>query len=86
VDEFLQSTPLNKETMADDPNRKHLDGWFNSNLPHEYENFKAAMKQSHPDKTDDDVAQAILFCRSALAPYEGRAKLMRYVDERLRGY
>lgn len=72
--------------MADDPNKKHVDGWFVSNQPHEYEYFKSTIKKSFPTKSDDDVAQAILVCRKSLAPSEGRAKLTECVNKRLRGY
>jgi hypothetical protein len=69
--------------MADDPNKKHVDGWFVSNQPHEYEYFKSTMKSAFPRKSDDEVAQAILACRKAIAPSEGRAKLTECVRRRL---
>jgi hypothetical protein len=72
--------------MADDPNKKHVDAWFVSSQPYEYEYFKAAIKKSFPSKSDDEVAQAILSCRKAIAPSEGRAKLTESVNKRLRGY
>lgn len=70
--------------MADDPNKKHVDGWFVSTQPHEYQYFKDTIKKANPAKSDDEVAQAILDCRKALAPSEGRAKLTECVNKRLR--
>jgi hypothetical protein len=72
--------------MADDPNKKHVDSWFVSSQPHEYEYFKDTIKKAHATKSDDQVAEAILACRKALAPSEGRAKLTECVNKRLRGY
>ena len=69
--------------MADDPNKKHVDSWFVSSQPHEYEYFKKTVKDAHPTKTDDEVAAAILACRKALAPSEGREKLKACVSKRL---
>jgi len=70
--------------MADDPNKKHVDGWFVSTQPHEYEYFKGSMKKEFPWKADDEVAAAILACRKALAPSEGREKLKQCVRNKLR--
>jgi hypothetical protein len=72
--------------MADDPNKKHVDGWFVSSQQHEYEYFKTIIKTEFPAKSEDEVANAILVCRKALAPSEGRAKLTECVGKRLRGY
>ncbi len=72
--------------MADDPNKKHVDSWFVSNQPHEYQYFKDTIKKAHPTKSDDEIAEAILACRQALAPSEGRSKLTDCVNKRLRGY
>lgn len=72
--------------MSDDPNKKHVDGWFVSSQQHEYEYFKTTTKKAFPSKSDDEVAQAILSCRKAIAPSEGRAKLTECVNKRLRGY
>jgi hypothetical protein len=72
--------------MSDDPNKKHVDGWFVSSQQHEYEYFKTTIKNAFPSKSDDEVAQAILACRKALAPSEGRAKLTECINKRLRGY
>ena len=69
--------------MADDPNKKHVDSWFVSSQPYEYEYFKDTIKKAHPAKTDDEVAQAILACRKAVAPSEGREKLKACVSRRL---
>jgi len=71
--------------MADDPNKKHVDGWFLSSQPYEYEYFKATIKKAFPSKSDEEVAQAILSCRRSIAPSEGRAKLTECVNTRLRG-
>ena len=72
--------------MADDPNKKHVDSWFVSSQPYEYEYFKTTIKNAFPAKSDDDVAEAILACRKSIAPSEGRAKLTECVNKRLRGY
>jgi hypothetical protein len=72
--------------MADDPNKKHVDSWFVSTQPYEYGYFKTTIMKAFPLKSDDEVAQAILSCRKAIAPSEGRAKLTECVNKRLRGY
>ncbi len=72
--------------MADDPNLKHVDSWFVSSQPHEYYYFKSTMKGEFPSKTDDEVTQAILACRKAIAPSEGREKLKECVRRRLGGF
>lgn len=69
--------------MADDPNKKHVDSWFVSTQSHEYEYFKSAIKRSFPNKSDDDIAHAILACRKSIAPSEGRGKLTECVNKRL---
>ena len=71
--------------MADDPNKKHVDGWFVSNQQYEYEYFKTTIKKAFPSKSDDEVAQAIFSCRQSISPSEGRAKLIECVNRRLRG-
>jgi len=71
--------------MADDPNKRHVDGWFVSSQPHEYDYFKTTIKKSFPAKSDDEIAQAILSCRKSLSPSEGRTKLTECVSKRLRG-
>jgi hypothetical protein len=71
--------------MADDPNKKHVDGWFVSSQPHEYTYFKDTIKKAFPYKSDDAINDAILACRKALAPSEGRAKLTECVKKRLGG-
>jgi hypothetical protein len=71
--------------MADDPNKKHVDGWFLSSQPHEYEYFKATIAKAFPQKSDEEIADAILSCRKALAPSEGRAKLTDCVIKKLGG-
>lgn len=69
--------------MADDPNKRHVDGWFVSSQPHEYEYFRKQMKEAFPHKSDDAIANAILACRQAIKPSEGRAKLRECVKARL---
>lgn len=69
--------------MSDDPNKKHVDSWFVSSQPHEYEYFKKTIQAAFPKKTDAEVAAAILACRKAIAPSEGRAKLTECVKNRL---
>ncbi len=59
--------------------------WFVSSQPYEYEYFKKKIKEDFPRKSDDEVAEAILACRKALQPSEGRAKLTECVTKRLRG-
>ena len=71
--------------MADDPNRTHIDAWFVSNQPHEYEYFKAQIKNECPRKSENEINAAILACRRAVAPFEGRAKLAACVRQRLGG-
>lgn len=70
--------------MTDDPNKKHVDSWFVSRQPYEYEYFKDTMKKEFPRKSDDEVAAAILACRKSLSPSEGREKLKQCVRNRLR--
>ncbi len=72
--------------MADDPNKKHNDGWFVSSQAYEYEYFKNQVKKDNPSKSDDEIAQAILSCRKEIAPSEGRARLTACVNKKLRGY
>lgn len=72
--------------MADDPNKKHVDSWFVSSQPHEYDYFKSQIDKEFPLKTSDEVANAILACRKQLAPSEGREKLKECVRKRLRGW
>ena len=69
--------------MADDPNKTHVDSWFVSKQPHEYEYFKKTIKDAFPRKSDDEIAQAIYSCRKAIAPSEGRSKLTECVKKRL---
>ena len=69
--------------MADDPNLKHVDGWFVSSQPDEYRHFKFAIRQEFPYKAEDQVAGAILECRKSVAPSEGRKKLIECVRRRL---
>lgn len=72
--------------MADDPNKRHQDGWTVSFIEtYEYDYFKKTIKEAFPAKSDDEIAQAILACRKQVAPSEGRAKLTECVNKRLRG-
>ncbi len=41
-------TNKNKDDMADDPNKTHVDGWFVSNQPHEYDYFKTTIAKAFP--------------------------------------
>jgi hypothetical protein len=69
--------------MADDPNKIHIDGWFVSNQPQEYDYFKTQIERECPRKSDDEINAAILACRKAMAPTDGRAKLAACVRQRL---
>ena len=71
--------------MSDDPNKKHVDSWFVSSQPWEYEHFKKGMKEEFPRKSDDAIHDAILSCRKSIAPSEGREKLKECVRKKLRG-
>ena len=70
--------------MADDPNKRHIDGWFVSSQPYEYTYFKDKVKQEFPRKSDDEIADAILACRKAIQPSEGREKLTACVRNKLK--
>jgi hypothetical protein len=70
--------------MADDPNKRHVDAWFVSSQPHEYDYFKTSIKQEFPHKTDQQIADAILSSRKVIAPSEGRERLKQAVRQRLR--
>jgi len=72
--------------MADNPNKKHIDGWFVSSQPHEYEYFRSTIKRAFPSQSDDAIMQAILSCRESIGPSEGRQKLTDCVHRKLRGY
>lgn len=65
--------------MADDPNKKHNDGWFVSSQPHEFDSIKKACSES----SDTEIAEAILSCRKANQPSEGRTKLTECVKKKL---
>jgi hypothetical protein len=80
----LKGRRKGENDMADDPNKKHVDSWFVSSQPHEYEYFKKKIKEAFPHKSDDDVHDAILSCRKAIAPSEGRQKLTDCVHKKLR--
>ena len=71
--------------MADDPNKRHEDGWFVSSQPYEYQYFRSKIKEAFPHKSDDEINDAILSCRKAIAPSEGRQKLTDCVHKKLRG-
>ena len=73
-------------SLADDPNKKHQDGWTVSFIQtYEYNYFRDTIKKEFPAKSDDAINDAILACRKAVAPSEGRAKLTECVKKRLRG-
>lgn len=57
--------------MADAPNLRHVDGWFASSQPREYDYFKSAIRHDFPYKTEGQVAEAILDCRKSIEPSEG---------------
>jgi hypothetical protein len=81
----LTNSKRRKINMADDPNKKHVDGWFVSSQSYEYDYFKSTIKQAFPLKSDDAVAGAILSCRKSIAPSEGRKKLTECVHKKLSG-
>lgn len=70
--------------MSDDPNKRHVDSWFVSSQPWEYNYFKDTIKREFPGKTDDEISRAILACRQTIAPSEGRERLAACVRARLR--
>ncbi len=69
--------------MAVDPNKAITDGWFTSSEPQEYQYFKMTITKSHPDKSEEEIAEAVHACRKSVAPSEGRSKLTRCVNLRL---
>ena len=69
--------------MADDPNKKHNDGWFVSSQPYEYQYFFDSIKKACPKSSDSEIAEAILSCRKAIQPSEGRAKLTECLKKKL---
>jgi hypothetical protein len=72
--------------MADDPNKRHQDGWTVSFVQtYEYEYFKKQIKDAFPHKSEDAIHDAILSCRKSISPSEGRAKLTECVHQKLRG-
>ncbi len=70
--------------MADDPHKKHQDGWTVSFFQtYEYDYFRGQIKKDFPHKSDDDINKAITEARKAVAPSEGREKLKEAVRKRL---
>jgi hypothetical protein len=69
--------------MADDPNKKHNDGWFVSSQPHEYQYFFDSIKKACSKSSDTEIAEGILSCRKAIQPSEGRTKLTECVKKKL---
>lgn len=70
--------------MADDPNKRHQDGWTVSFVQtYEYDYFKRKIKEAFSTKSDDAINDAILACRKEVAPSEGREKLRACVQRRL---
>ena len=70
--------------MTDDPNRRHVDGWFVSSQPHEYSYFLRQMEAEFPRSSEEKVAQAIFECRKQISPSEGREKLKVCVRNKLK--
>jgi hypothetical protein len=70
--------------MADDPKKKHEDGWFVSSQPHEYAYFKKTIEDEFPNSSKDEVERAIAACRKEIQPSEGREKLTECVRDKLR--
>ena len=71
--------------MADDPHKKHEDGWFVSSQPHELEYFQKQMAEEFPNVSGQQVAAAIAACRKEIQPSEGRQKLIECVRRKLGG-
>lgn len=71
--------------MADDPNKKHEDGWFVSSQPHELAYFKKTIQTEFPNSSEGDVDRAIAACRKEIQPSEGRQKLTECVRKKLGG-
>ena len=70
--------------MADDPNKRHQDGWTVSFVQtYEYTYFKDAIAKEFPGRPEDAVNTAIMECRREVAPSEGREKLKACVRRRL---
>lgn len=73
--------------MADDPNKRHQDGWTVSFVQtYEYNYFRSEMQKEFPFKTESEIDSAMMECRREIAPSEGREKLKDCVRRRLRGY
>lgn len=69
--------------MADDPNKRHQDGWTVSFIQtYEYNYFRDSIKKEYPGKSDDAINDAILACRKAVAPSEGRSSEVESALER----
>jgi hypothetical protein len=72
--------------MVDDPNKRHQDGWTVSFIQtYEYTYFRDTIEKEFPDRSDEVINDAILACRKAIAPSEGRAKLTECVKKKLGG-
>lgn len=80
---YINENSKEMPTMADDPNKKHNDGWFVSNQPHEYKYFFDSIKKACSTSSEIEIAEAILSCRKAIQPSEGRAKLTECVKKKL---
>jgi hypothetical protein len=70
--------------MADDPNKRHVDSWFVSSQPYEYDYFRRTIAEEFPRASEAAVNEAILSCRKQLAPSEGREKLKACVRQKLK--
>lgn len=68
--------------MTDNPNKRHVDGWFLSSQPHEIDYFIGSVI-AETGKSKDAVSEALLACRKLLSPSEGREKLKQCVKRRL---
>ena len=71
--------------MNDDPNKRHVDGWFVSSQSYEIDYFIDSMHKEFPSKLRSAVSDELLKARKRLAPSEGREKLKEAVRRALRG-
>lgn len=71
--------------MADDPKKKHEDGWFVSSQPYELAYFKKTIQGEFPNSSEADIDRAIAACRKEIQPSEGRQKLTECVRKKLGG-
>lgn len=70
--------------MADDPNKRHQDGWTVSFVQtYEYDYFKNQITAAFSNKSAETIHDAIMKCRDEVKPSEGRKKLEECVRRRL---